>query len=513
MNKFTDENNEEFMRYKSSIYTACDLSIMGSYTDGNFWPNTGITQGAFCKTLLNFCVKDAWATDLHFRSVDEYNDKIETRHVFFPYAAAVLWVLDHHSGDFKKLDIFSLKEDGQLDLAKAVAQKSVIDCVILFSKIVYHVDISLHGLMEGDVLATRGWLCDVYAKATKEIFDSWMTDGVANEDVLLKKWLDCGLQVDNLSLIANSRILYHGGKEFYGVVDDICDILNQPKLSLQKEAYTGEVNALVSIYGKLRRIVPITSYEGVAYQYTSLAALSAMIETANKNRETRYDPMDFFVHMSNAEYLNDPDEGQVFLSRVNCIRQLDKEKIQLEKNLIKPKTSYITCLAIHNEEKLPMWVQYGDGGYGCRIEFEVKTKDNFFEVCYLPANDKKLDDDTAIALQDIEAKIEDEFSDKKGICLDYLEAYLTKKSYYFKEDFYKQEKEIRSVAIRQPKEVELRTELRSGDIFPKAYTLLQNPLRVKSVMLGPKCENPEQIALALYQMGIPKVYRSNIHFR
>ena len=90
---------------------------------------------------------------------------------------------------------------------------------------------------------------------------------------------------------------------------------------------------------------------------------------------------------------------------------------------------------------------------------------------------------------------------------------LKKYGYYFKDKYYSQEKEIRSIITPKLEDIHMWKDPRDGEIFPRSYVLLKEPLIVESVMLGPKCPNPEQIAVALKNLGIKRILRSNIHFQ
>ena len=40
------------------------------------------------------------------------------------------------------------------------------------------------------------------------------------------------------------------------------------------------------------------------------------------------------------------------------------------------------------DERLPLWVQYGGNGTGCRIEFEIGYEDDFHNVLYIGSDVK-----------------------------------------------------------------------------------------------------------------------------
>lgn len=111
-------------------------------------------------------------------------------------------------------------------------------------------------------------------------------------------------------------------------------------------------------------------YHGVAYHYTNLSSLKKMIEESSIRD---YDGLYVTLHESNAEYLNDPNEGEWF---VDGIKSVNRGAFAMSDGLIEPRSEYLASLILEKEEHLPMWVQYGDNGQGCRIEFEIPDSDS-----------------------------------------------------------------------------------------------------------------------------------------
>jgi|GEM_PF-3322081 len=236
------------------------------------------------------------------------------------------------------------------------------------------------------------------------------------------------------------------------------------------------------------------------YQYTSLASLYTML--TQSNRASFGLPPEITLHMSNVAYLNDPDEGHFYQSKL--IDLLPKQ-FSYEGSNIHTDDTYIVCFAEKGDELLPMWVQYANQAQGCRIEFngsDIKvTELQYVKDTELPEVMNKL----------IEI-IKDSSSNTA------LKTYATDKlheiQYYYKSANYQHENEVRyttTMPVKQALVDEGSSD--NGTKIPRLYCNIPIPLKIKSVTLGPKCPDSERIALYLKHCGIENVYRSKIHFR
>lgn len=233
-----------------------------------------------------------------------------------------------------------------------------------------------------------------------------------------------------------------------------------------------------------------------AYQYTSLSSLYKMLHKSKKYRIAN-----IFLHMSNVVYLNDPQEGRLY-------NDLIREKLNFDKNIennIKTKNAYVLCLSKDNEERLPMWVQYADSAKGCRIEFEMPYGITMYDMNYCQIKDEL-------------PKWIEHMCDKYNACNNeilkkYIEDKLNEIQYYYKDKYYEHEQEVRYTVNVSPENALEYDFVREGEYFPRLYCETQYPFPIKSVMLGPKCPNPEQVALYLKRTGVPEVLKSNIKFQ
>lgn len=233
------------------------------------------------------------------------------------------------------------------------------------------------------------------------------------------------------------------------------------------------------------------------YQYTSLSALYQMLTKSNAAKHNQAPSI--YLHMNNAITLNDPREGQLFDDYVtNGSANL--------KAFHPNNHTYILSLSSDEKENLSMWVQYGDNGKGCRIEFDTSPLP-FHQVLYsnkLPPISKHY--------RDIFQKFSKSNWEKDSPEFNYLNDMYNKYRFYFKDEAYQTEKEIRYIINTFPQFAKEHP-IRAGEFFPRLFCETQNPLPIKSIMLGPKCPNPDYVELYLKRVNVPEITRSEIQYR
>ena len=235
------------------------------------------------------------------------------------------------------------------------------------------------------------------------------------------------------------------------------------------------------------------------YQYTSLPALYAMLTQSNVAKPSESPCIK--MYMSNAIHLNDPLEGRLFDQK---IRISEKTSGDFAEN----NNTYILSLSTQYEEQLPMWIHYANGGSGCRIEFEIEDLD-FFPVAYLNHSSSHT---TVQSIIDIfQNYLQKNWLPSTPEYL-FLNDMYNQYRFYFKDGAYQYEKEIRLVLSQLPQFAK-EYPVREGELFPRFYIETAAALRIQSVLLGPKCPNPEHVALFLQKMNVPQIIRSEIHYR
>lgn len=292
------------------------------------------------------------------------------------------------------------------------------------------------------------------------------------------------------------------------------------------------LNSMVRIGVKLRglyyELVPVlagtTSNPPLAYHYTSLNALKSILTGSIQAFQT--DPSkgeDLSscwkvgikqMRMSNAEFLNDPDEGMLLLDMYSKIKQRDgKSPDGPDSDEIFLRNQYVISLNLAPEELLPMWSLYGDHGEGCRIEFKVLNGTNFQKICYLDTGKR---DKVKERLKEVSEEYEHYTTDKENSrkLQEWISFLLSIYGYYYKDQAYSYEQEIRLIKWCPATNIHCDEGKQPTEAFSKLYSYIDTPLAIRSIMLGPKCKNPKRVASILkYYYKIPEVKMSKIHFQ
>ena len=243
------------------------------------------------------------------------------------------------------------------------------------------------------------------------------------------------------------------------------------------------------------------------YHYTSLYSIYNMLSKSN-TADFNNNPA-IFLHMSNVVYLNDPKEGILYKDIINKnfgnkINNNTKY-VNNKNNEVITRNTYILCFSKDEQERLPMWIQYGDNAKGCRIEFEVPDEIQIRKINYKYKTDK---------IPNIINYLLNKYkNEKNSVIKKYINDKIIEIQYYYKNIYYKHEDEVRYTTITLPENALEYDFIREGEYFPRLYCKTPYPFKIKSVMLGPKCPNPEQVALYLKRMGVPEVLKSNIKFQ
>jgi hypothetical protein len=212
-------------------------------------------------------------------------------------------------------------------------------------------------------------------------------------------------------------------------------------------------------------------------------------------------------------------------------------------------------------DKLPMWVQYSDNGKGCclvfdSLFFDPEDKDPFCHM--LSEDDKKssdmdsetnkdkhneedkktyyclhkikyidnendeykLDDDIAALIQAIGEKLivfeADLNKDDNSIIKGIIQNILDQVRFLFKDKSYDHEEEVRLVKFEDNGNVQYTGDA-EGFIVPHVYIEVDKELtkdKVNEVILGPKVENPIEIANYLYYTDkVDMVTKSRIRYK
>jgi hypothetical protein len=270
-------------------------------------------------------------------------------------------------------------------------------------------------------------------------------------------------------------------------------------------------------------------------QYTKLSTLGHLLKA---KFETELPEPKF--RLSNIAYLNDPSEGQVFIDLLNKLSNgldftnlfVGYERSKVSRTELHLNETYIGSFSTA-ENKLTMWSQYGDKCAGCCIIFDSSffvSTDNedisalserrqpidLRRVIYWDTND---DEQEGRINEKIESQLneiievyriwKEDIADNEAL-RKIVVSELNKLRFLFKSSDYSYEDEVRLILNRDDYTVPFVD--RSSDI-PKLYVNVENPVRLKEVILGSKVENPSAIAQFLLSSGVEKVTLSGINFR
>lgn len=459
---------------------ACSIGVMSGYTDGAFHPEKNLSNAEICSILTRLFVsipaeieknvfyKDHWAA----RYIAWVEDQLSKRNLS-------LWFDEKELNSFvscQKVDELFLfffkpliqpncRPNEAVPDATGNATRLKVAYKIFYFCLYFFYQIETHNVME--------------------LLEFWKFSFVNPYRLLLN--------ISATEMVKTPKLKEASDKKAFYKLTLLKDVEPRQAPDIYKE-----FNTIDNIEAQCREA--FTPYPGNAYHYTSLDALYQMLTKSKESFEDGNIGIKMF--MGNAEYLNDPKEGQYFDETTSS----DSEKID---NILHPKDTYVLSLTKDEEERLPLWVQYGANGTGCRIEFEIAESDDFHDVLYI-SSDANLNAQAGNAIQTLKEYIR---THQKPVIINYAKEVIAQIKYYIKPIFYEYEAEIRHFSSSLPQFANVYPSPRPGEVVPRLYCELNKALKVKSIMLGPKCPNPNHIALFLYRCGVPEVRMSRIEFK
>ena len=215
-------------------------------------------------------------------------------------------------------------------------------------------------------------------------------------------------------------------------------------------------------------------------------------------------------------YLNDPNEGKLgfdiakgMFKKIGAIFQnWDIKDIR---------QSFVGSFTMSQKESLPMWVHYGEGGNGCRIEFKCSDlKEPVYRVFYVKKRFTECLNQIKSILEEYLTDFEFDKSDLKNPVLLFARDSLSQACYLYKSKDYSYENEARIIRMQPFYEAKRKPEIIEGEIFPRIYAELQDKAGIESVTLGPKVDSFEKYAVAIANQRIVEfedVHKSMIAYR
>lgn len=475
---FTDQHEIPAHVLKQIDFLSSIHCISG-YPDGAFYPKCHIHRGEFCKMLVNAVIGKEIYIDLEkMADAGTWKEAMETwagRYVLF--FRTVILTAKKNPRHRKKASVLL---NGHVDWDKVITKREAFEWSKMFFETEFSFYCKLKRIAVDDTPAERIWLCQlIYA-----IFKEAATYFYRKPEKLKK------LLLDGVPFTSGER-----PKLYFLCLD--------PRVDRKRKCFVQMLKT------KWPQAIEHPIWSGSACQYTSLSAVYKMLQAAGE-------PVNGYptvsLWLSNTAYLNDPNEGVLFREIMNR-KELQAFRRYFDETNLSGETEigtsevYVASLSCDKEERLPMWVQYGDWGRGCRIEFEVSERDEFRKLKYY---DKK-----ELPLQEAQDYIIGQSSFAVQLILvDLFKKYMEKNGFLYKEKYYEHENEVRILRRAPAKSAKEDTEnLRAGEIFPRMHLESYYYMKILSITLGPRCENLEHVALALKKLGVKVVKKSNIQFR
>ncbi len=231
--------------------------------------------------------------------------------------------------------------------------------------------------------------------------------------------------------------------------------------------------------------------------------------------------------LHNAEFLNDPSEGQVLLAQLSeYIRENEKISPNLRLQLkgisstdvykpFRPNNTYIASFQLPSGStvgSLPMWYTYADAGRGCAIKFSVGSFDcNLYRVHYSESEAKAFLQEFIDILDMYWNEYGPKGFDKFNFFWSFAFDILMQSTYLFKDHNFSYENEVRAIMFCPPQKAHKADEPREGELLPR--TFCETPFEITHVIFGPAVPDPKRLAVGLAGMGLDCTFeKSDIPF-
>lgn len=493
MKVFVDIDESKLSREKlDAIEYVTSAGIMSGYADGFFRPFDAVTNGELFSCLYNAFSKYFRKNSLRIhnqphwaRGYANFVRKIAKQNM--PNKITDKY-LDSHANSYSVALIKIFFDFLVLEEEKGPTSKSD------------------NQITKGDLL-TRINLAAAFYWNAKRFSDSITQPKKLTEySALMQHWKDSPFNPFRFAVDLKKyspKIIDHNSDiTFFSLFDYFIDESFDDAFSLY--SYMVDINDMID-----KTISAIPADCDSFYQYTTLSSLYLMLTKSNTARSSEIPKIS--LHMSNVAYLNDPLEGMCFekklynkLESLHLLKEYDPSTDSSMDRIINTKDTYIASFIKSSEERLPMWVQYADNAKGCRIEFKTNEKLKLTSVQYISG------DSLPRIIEELIGKASSALSTKKR---KYIFEKIREIQYFYKDLYYQHEEEIRYLTTTPVSSALNYESPRENEYFPRLYCPIPEPLEIKSVTLGAKCPNPEQVALFLKKKNVPAVYMSKIHYR
>ncbi|MCW6663035.1 DUF2971 domain-containing protein [Aerococcaceae bacterium NML190073] len=253
--------------------------------------------------------------------------------------------------------------------------------------------------------------------------------------------------------------------------------------------------------------------------YTSMNNIKFLLQNPNPNKDKDDKAA---LRLYNATYMNDPEEGKAL---INYFKREGEQPIQWLDDEEGSSSIYLCSLTME-EDKLPLWSQYGKDGKGACIGF----KDDFFDtsirvneqtiklsfidinettglkesrklplyrVCYIDNVEKKLmceglGSKKLSIIRNHLKNIRDMITNEKNKEMqEFFKEVVDEIRYLFKDKGYSHEREVRLLENVPMSSDRLKLDNRPDLVAPKLYIDYETPILIRKIIFGPKAERTE----------------------
>ena len=485
---FTDINRD----YKDwdAISYVIEAGLMSGFPDGSFLPYGGITFGTFCMVLSRLFppengmiefISGHWALgyvkyckERNFFSddIDDLYRMVDTQVTNKQLSQTIRYLSDRFKISSSVID--NLCHD--IEMFDAFASR------ISLAKLLYHLAIAVSRIV-----------CSL-AESSKSY--ELLT--------LLNKHRKRGYYRNYKQLLPSDISHAYDVLLSYSHEDDQTAFYNMMKTSELKRAHFYQVASVDKIF-----------------HYTSLNVLQKLIQPGGRLR------------LSPIAYLNDPTEGTIGVELAESVmrnKAYGPFFTNWERRYLKG--VFVASFIVHSSEdqqkngSIPMWGNYGHDGKGCAISIDsAALGTTVYKVCYQEKDTTgRPNDGFSRYLSNLSKLLDDyfetirtgnEWKPEKDPVFVFAKDAIEQVCYLYKTAYYSYEKEARIIRFVPLRDAERTEEILDGEVFPRIYSELEQPLQISSVILGPKVAAPERVAVALANRGIDveNIYLSKIPYR
>lgn len=323
---FTDIDENLPAEDINAINYVSAAGIMCGYTDGSFRPDDLVSYSALCRSLFN-----AFNPASHNPSQKTLNQPLHLLYSDFVYSR----IQKNYS---PKTNIAS---------STAIRIISKFYQLLFIENSTTNQHLSHFSNDSHSYKLTRITLARIFYYYTKQFIHS-LTNPPVKPEELFRLWESTQNHI-NINPFEFALQSVECAPELYPPKADLSFISRFPYLKALPISNVRKTHGIMCHIDEAISCKFSPKSHSSLYQYTSLASLYTML--TQSNRASFGLPPEITLHMSNVAYLNDPDEGHFYQSKL--IDLLPKQ-FSYEGSNIHTDDTYIVCFAEKGDELLPM---------------------------------------------------------------------------------------------------------------------------------------------------------------